>query len=1041
MSPPVSLTRRDVLKGLGGACALSVFAVGYEPVLKSIVESAVKPDATPPTVSLAPEAVVDKATGQVTLNPGQYLAGSICVGCTSICGVRVRVDRETGRVLRVSGNPYHPLAAQQPVDYEASLAESVRNISGHQESGLACRATACGRGNAVLDKLTDPFRVLTPLKRVGPRGSGKWEPIGLDRLVEEISQGGDLFGEGHVEGLASLHSGLRSGKLIDEGAPELGTTANQLAVFLGYANGRMQFPLRFAGASFGTINVANHQGNCGLSARAGYAALLGDFQSYPHLKPDYDHCEFYLSIGSAPANAGNPFMYQAAKVAKARAEGRMKLVVVDPVLTNSDNRSCGDFTRWVPIRPGTDGALVMGMIRRMLETGRANMAYLACPGPQAARAAGEASWTNATHLVAADPADPDFGKFLRAGAHFPNPDPGAPGSTPDSPGAHLVLDETSGQLAAHDQATGPARLYFDGAVQLGDRTVQAKTALQLLLEESQASTLARYSEACGVPEADITALADEFCSHGRKAAADCHGGTMHSGGFHTAYAVAMLNALAGNLNRKGGAGIGGGKFKDVAKGPRYDLIDFEGKAKVGGVRLSRQGFPYEKTAEFGRRKEAGLAPYPARAPWYPFSNSLQSEYLPSALNGYPYRLKACLFWATNPLYGQAGLMNTCAAQLADPKNIPLMVCVDAFMTETAAMCDYVVPDVALYEGYGCATPWAGPLGKVSSVAWPCVDSPVARTAGGTGGDPVCMETFLIALAKRMDLPGFGPGAIRDKDGNLHPLERPEDWYHRAVANMAFDTRPVPEATPEDMAASGLGRLEESLRRVLAPEEVKRAAFVYSRGGRFDPLESGWQGDLLTSRWEKPLQIWNETVALVVNSMNGRQFKGTAAWIEPGFCEGTPLRALYPLEKWPFSLISTKSQLMAAGAVGAKRLHAIRPESEVTVNDADADRLGLATGDRVLLETPGGQAYARVTVRRGVMAGVVAVEHGYGHWASGARDMEIAGRLLAASPLRGAGLASNLLGMEDPYRPGRSTLGDVAVGSNARNALPARLTKL
>jgi tetrathionate reductase subunit A len=1020
----VSITRRDVLKGLGAAGALSVFAAGYEPVLESIVESALKPGTAPSSPSIAPEATVDKATGRVSLNPDQYLASGICQGCTSICGVRVRVDRKTGRVLRVSGNPYHPLAAQPPVPYEAGIGESVVKLSAHQEGGLSRRATACGRGNAVLDKLTDPYRVLTPLKRVGPRGSGKWEPISLETLVEEISRGGDLFGEGQVDGLASL----QTGEPLNKWAPEFGTKANQLAFIFGFANGRMQFAQRFAAGAFGTINVANHQGNCGLSMRAGYAAMLGDFQEYPHLKPDYDHCEFYLSIGSAPANAGNPFMYQAAKVAQARSQGRMTLVVVDPVLTNADNRACAARTRWVPIRPGTDGALVMGMIRRMLETGKADLAYLACPGPEAAKALGLPSWSNAAHLVHADPASPDFGRFLKARDILPDV----------SETAALVFDEATGRLVPHDTVQSPARIFFDGQAEAGGKGVRVKTALQLLFEEAKAHTLAQYAEACGVPEADIIALADEFAAHGRRAVADCHGGTMHSGGFYTAYAVALLNALAGNLNRKGGTGVGGGKFKDFGPGPRYDLAGFQGRAKPGGVRLSRQGFPYEKTTEYRRKKEAGQSPYPSRAPWYPFSNSVQSEYLPSALDGYPYKLKACLFWATNPVYGQAGLMNAFAGGMKDPGRIPLMVCVDAFMTETAALCDYVVPDVALYEGYGCATHWAGPLSKVSSVAWPCVDSPVAKTGQG---DPVCMETFLIALAKRLNLPGFGPGAIKDKDGGLHPLERPEDWYHRAVANMAFDGGPVAPVPPEELAASGLDRLEESLRRVLPPDEAARAAYVYSRGGRFESVEKGWQGDLLAARWDKPVQIWNETVARSVNSMTGKRFKGTATWMEPSFCQGTPVRELYPLDKWPLSLVSTKSQLMAAGAVGSKRLHAIRPEGEVAVSVEDAERLGIATGDVVLVETPGGSGRARVTVRRGVMPGVVAVEHGYGHWALGARDLEIAGERNAASPLRGAGLASNMLGIEDPFRKGRSTLGDVAVGSNARNALPARIVKV
>ncbi|WP_243311242.1 molybdopterin dinucleotide binding domain-containing protein [Fundidesulfovibrio agrisoli] len=1018
----MSIDRRTVLKGLGAGAALTVFASGYKPTLKAIIDPPKQTVASGP--SLAPEATVDKATGEVTFNRQQYLAGSICLGCTSICGVRVRVDNESGSVLRVSGNPYHPLAAQPPAPYEASLADTVRALSGHQGSGLARRATACGRGNAVLDKLKDPYRVLTPLKRVGPRGSGKWEPISLERLVEEISTGGDLFGEGQVEGLAAL----LDGKPIDPASPELGTRANQLACIFGYANGRMQFFQRFAAGAFGTINIANHQGNCGLTMRAGYAAMLGDFQEYPHLKPDYANCTFYLSVGSAPANAGNPFMYQAAHAARARAEGGPRLVVVDPVLTNSDNACCGAKTEWVPVRPGTDGALVMGMIRRILETRGYQAGHLACAGPLAAKNAGEAAWTNAAHLVVADPAAKDFGQFLRARELSPEA----------AENALLARDVATGDLVAHDQAQGPCSIFFSGSVTTPARTVAVKTALQLLLEEAQSKTLAEYSKACGVPQADIVRLADEFASNGRTAVADCHGGTMHAGGFYTAYAVALLNALAGNLNRKGGTGIGGGKFKDFGPGPRYNLADFPKKAKPGGVRLSRQGFPYEKTSEFKRLVESGAKPYPARAPWYPFSNSVQSEYLPSALSAYPYPLKAMLFWASNPVYGQAGLMNTSAEQLKDPKRIPLMVCVDAFMTETAALCDYVLPDVALYEGFGCATPWAGPLSKVSSVAWPCVDSPVARTPEG---DPVCMESFLIALAKRLGLPGFGPEAVADAQGGKHPLERPEDWYHRAVANMAFDAKPVADATQEDMEASGVSKLAESLARVLTPEEAAKAASVYCRGGRFEPVEKGWQGELLAARWEKPVQIWNENVARAINSMTGKRLKGTAAWIEPAFCEGTPVRAVYPEEKWPFLVVSTKSQLMSAGAVGSKRLHAIRPESEVAVCEADAARLGLRTGDKVRLETPDGSVEARLTVRLGVMEGVVAVEHGYGHWALGAKEMSFGAKTLPASPLRGAGAASNLLGLKDPFRKGFSTLGDIAVGANARNALPARIVKL
>jgi len=42
------------------------------------------------------------------------------------------------------------------------------------DNGLEGRATSCARGSAMLEHQTSPYRVRTPLKRVGPRGSGQW---------------------------------------------------------------------------------------------------------------------------------------------------------------------------------------------------------------------------------------------------------------------------------------------------------------------------------------------------------------------------------------------------------------------------------------------------------------------------------------------------------------------------------------------------------------------------------------------------------------------------------------------------------------------------------------------------------------------------------------------------------------------------------------------------------------------------------------------------------------------------------------------------
>src|SRR5699024_7351258 len=69
-------------------------------------------------------------------------------------------------------------------------------------------------------------------------------------------------------------------------------------------------------------------------------------------------------------------------------------------------------------------ALAMGLIRWIIDNGRYDAKYLSQPGPVAMAAAGEASWSNATHLLINDPKHPRVGQFLRgADLGLPMPEP------------------------------------------------------------------------------------------------------------------------------------------------------------------------------------------------------------------------------------------------------------------------------------------------------------------------------------------------------------------------------------------------------------------------------------------------------------------------------------------------------------------------------------------------------------------------------------------------------------------------------------------
>lgn len=316
-------------------------------------------------------------------NPQQAVSMTQCFGCWTLCGVRVRVDRQNHQILRIAGNPYHPLSHDRHFPYALPVADALNRLGG--DEGLEQRSTACARGATLLEGLTSPYRVLEPMKRVGPRGSGQWQRISFEQLIQEVVEGGDLFGEGPIEGLRAIRD---LDTPLDPAQPSLGPKANQLLVTNAGDEGRDAFIKRFAQNAFGTRNFGHHGAYCGLAYRAGSGALMGDLETNAHVKPDWDNLRFGLFLGTSPAQSGNPFKRQGRQLANARMRDEFRYVVVAPALPLTTTLA-NDHNRWVPVLPGTDSALVMGMIRWIIEQERYNADYLALPGEVAMQAAGE----------------------------------------------------------------------------------------------------------------------------------------------------------------------------------------------------------------------------------------------------------------------------------------------------------------------------------------------------------------------------------------------------------------------------------------------------------------------------------------------------------------------------------------------------------------------------------------------------------------------------------------------------------------------------
>ncbi len=1026
--------KKNVRRQLLAAGGLTAFTVGFSQTLGRIADKVMGKDAPKHKVwgnAAAPEYTVDPITGQFKANPAQQVSYTSCLGCTTQCGVRLRVDKASGNIIRVTGNPYSPLSTEPHLPMKTSVKESLIAISRFQDKGLVDRSTACGRGNAVLSQITSPFRVLTPLKRVGPRNSGQWAPIAFDQLIKEVTEGGDLFGEGPVSGLKALRD---LNTPIDPAQPELGAKVNQVALLSSVNDGRTAFAQRFWNQSYGTLNFVGHGSYCGGAYRSGSGALFGDMKKMPHGKPDLANSEFVIFIGTAPGNAGNPFKRTGAMLAKGRTDGQLNYVVVDPVLTNADNLAAADRGRWIPIRPGTDSALALGMMRWMLDHQRINTAYLANPNLAVAEQLGEPSFSSASWLVITEANHPRHGRFLRGS------DLGqvmAPEAIYKDNDPYLILG-ADGQPTDASLATGPAALEAQTSLTLGDKPLAVKTAWLLLKASIAQQTIEQCAEACGIPASTISALADKFTSHGRKASVIAHGGMMSGAGFYSAFSVMTLNLLIGNLNWKGGLVMNGGSFKDDGDGPRYNLDTFPGAIKPKGTPLGRNS-AYEKTSEFARKKADGKA-YPAQSPWFPNAPGLASEWFTGPMNGYPYGIQALILWSANPMYGIPGLRAQIQKDFADPKKIPLIISVDPLINESNAFADYIVPDSLMYESWGWTAPWSGVPTKACTARWPVVEPKAAKTPDGQA---IGMETFFIALAKAMALPGFGPAALSDIEGQPLPLERPEQWYLRGGANIAWlGKAPVPDATDEDLALSGVDRLRPMLEANLKPEEWRKVAFLYTRGGRYQPgteaqdaVNPEWQNN----RFKKPLWLWSDTVGGSKNSITGHRFSGCASWQVPTFVDGTPMRQIYSEAEWPLQVVSFKSALQNSYSIAATRLLGIHANNPILVHPADAAKAGLKSGDTATLRTPGGAVKTVVIVHEGVMQGVIAIEHGFGHRELGARAHRIGQARQPDQPALRAGINLNDLGLADPTRSGKSVWVDAVSGTTVRNGLPAQLT--
>lgn len=265
--------------------------------------------------------------------PGVSKIYTVCGLCAGNCGICCRVAQDT--LVKIDGSPYHPASANPHLPFETPL-----------EKAATQSGSVCAVGGSGIQTLYDPFRVARPLKRVGPRGSGKWTGLSWNQALKEILDGGDLFGEGQVTGLREIKRSAQGFKFL-----------------VGRADwGALTFVKRFMSGFPGATLVRDRESQMNDTLRTVAGQVFGPGKGT--VEADYGNARVLISFGDAPLDSGVPLTLLARQIADARINGPcLNWAVVDPRLSTSASKA----DLWVPVIPGKDLALALGIIRSLLD--------------------------------------------------------------------------------------------------------------------------------------------------------------------------------------------------------------------------------------------------------------------------------------------------------------------------------------------------------------------------------------------------------------------------------------------------------------------------------------------------------------------------------------------------------------------------------------------------------------------------------------------------------------------------------------------------
>jgi anaerobic selenocysteine-containing dehydrogenase len=1028
------------------------------------------------------------------LNNPTNIIYSVCLNCNTGCGIKCKI--QDGILAKIDGNPYNPWNLVPHVPMTTSLDDAAR-IDG----GL------CPKGQCGIQIAYDPYRIRKVLKRAGKRGENKWISIPFDKAVQEIVEGGKLFanvpGEENrtVEGIRSIMA-LKDGNiakemgkdiqgiwdekdkekkkqltagfkekykdhlsaLIDPEHPDLGPKNNQFVLAWGrLKNGRKEFITRL-GDGFGTRNMHGHTTVCQGSLYFTCKAISEQYEAGKfaggqkfYWQSDLENAKYVLFVGANLFEANYGPTNRSVRLTKNLSSGFTKIAVVDPRFSKLASKA----ETWLPIKPGEDAALALGIIQWMIANKRYDEKFLRNANKAAAKETDESSWTNATWLVEIKDGKP--GKFVRAadvGLASPQkrkiPDPKDKDKEIEYE-EKFMLVMVNGRPRAFDPNDEKTPVYGDlfvdaEIVSPAGEKIQVKSGMQLLKESAEKKSLKDWCETAGLNEKEVIHVARELTSCGKQASVDIHRGpAQHTNGFYNVLAWMSVNMLLGNFDWKGGM-VKASTYKyDGSKGGLFDLKKVKGKVSAFGISSIRHETDYEKTTIFSG--------YPAKRNWYPLSSDIYEEIVPSIGDAYPYPIKALFFYMGAPTYAlPAGHTNI--EVLADVNKLPLFFCSDILIGTSSMYADYIFPDLSYLERWEFQGSHPNMPNKVECVRQPVI-SPIPEMVTLYGEEmPISLESLMMAIADKLGLKAFGKEAI----GEGLDFNRPEDFYLRAVVNLALGEEPgkeVPDADDREMeiflkSRSHLHKSvfdEKKWIEIAGPENWKKVVYILNRGGRFESHDKAYDGDKLAHKYKALLNLYQEKTAGKKYAGTGKSYPGIATYLPVVNYIGESMDNLS--QGYDLHLITNRSITHTKSrTIPAYWLHPLMQENGIVISSHDAERLGFKTSDLVkvvsatnlegIWDFKNGKKKTmtgKILVTEGIRPGVISFALGFGHWATGAADFQIDGKKIKGDASRAKGIHANAAMWTDSSLRNNTCLIDPVGGSVSFYDTKVKLVKV